>query len=154
MTLIFAFVIDNNNQYLPVSTTVYSTIAAYDHNEFFFNYYSNQLASFYTDFSGPPFNEALASKYKAAAQFNLQAFGQDVSYTGGSSVKIPDDLCSFLCNPGTGNPPTGDGSTPCVPVTIPNSDELLCNNPLATAAAFVQTSMTSIKESYESTAQR
>ncbi|KAL3791290.1 hypothetical protein ACHAWO_000024 [Cyclotella atomus] len=65
-----------------VAQKVYSTIAAYDHNQFFFNYYySNQLVSFYTDFSGPPFNEALVAKYAAAAQFNLQAFGQEVAYT-------------------------------------------------------------------------
>jgi hypothetical protein len=76
-----------------VTGKVYATIAASDHNEFFFDYYSNQLVSLYTDFSGPPFDDTLAAKYAAAAQYNLQTFGQDVAYTGGVSIKIPEDLC-------------------------------------------------------------
>lgn len=110
------------------------------------------MASYYTDFSGPPLDAALSSKYAAAAQDNLKNFGQDVAYTGGSSIQIPSDLCSFFCVPGTGNPPTGDGTIPCVPIPMPNSTELLCNNPLATAAAFAQTSISTIKASFETTA--
>jgi hypothetical protein len=68
------------------------------------------------------------------------------------SHTLPDDLCGFSCHPGTGYPPTGDGSIPCEP--MPNSTELVRNNPLGTAAAFAQTSIANIKESYESTAQR
>lgn len=134
------------------TTTVLTTVVASDHQEFFYDYYANTLASFYTDFSGPPFDAALAAQYKAAAELNLQTYGEEVAITGGAPIPLPDDLCSFFCVPGTGNPPTGDGSTPCVPITIPGTTDLLCNDPFATAAAFVQYSISSLKQEFETTA--
>ncbi|KAL3800187.1 hypothetical protein HJC23_001108, partial [Cyclotella cryptica] len=116
-----------------------------------FYYYANQLASYYTDFSGPPFDATLAAQYKATAQHNLQIFGHEVAYNGGSSIKVPEDLCSFLCMPGTGYPPSGDCLIPCDPAQIPDTGDSVCQSPLATAAVFTQATMSNLNSSSKET---
>eukprot|EP00804_Cyclotella_cryptica_P022887 CCRYP_005084-RA/>CCRYP_005084-RA protein AED:0.19 eAED:0.19 QI:0/0/0/1/1/1/5/0/583 len=110
-----------------------------------------QKASYYTDFSGPPFDATLAAQYKATAQHNLQIFGHEVAYNGGSSIKVPEDLCSFLCMPGTGYPPSGDCLIPCDPAQIPDTGDSVCQSPLATAAVFTQATMSNLNSSSKET---
>jgi len=133
-----------------VSQEVYSVIAASDHNEFFYDFYQNQLASYYTDFTGPKFNAALSAQYAASAQIITETFGQDAAFNGGSSpYPFPDDLCEYFCVPGTGGPPFGDGSTPCVP--IPSSSDpssLLCNNALEVGAVLSDITIQSTREQF------
>lgn len=128
--------------FAKVMQKVYSIIAKSDHNEFFYDFYSNQLASYYTDFSGPPFSDALAARYAAAAQQLLEMFGEDVAFTGGqAAVAVPDDLCEFFCLPGSGN-----GTVPCEPIV--DNGVRLCDNPIGVAAALCASTISSTTDQF------
>jgi hypothetical protein len=105
----------------------YKLIARSDHGQFIYNFFKHGLVSLYSDFSGPPFNATLSVQYANAAQYNLEEYGQDVEFTGGKGPELPNDLCDFFC----------EGTDPCVPITLPSRNGLLCEHPLEVAAGVI-----------------
>ena len=125
-----------------VTAKVYQLIATKDHANFYYNMYTHDLASFYADFSGPPFTQALSTQYANAAQFYLNNFGLNASFTGGTKIKLPNDVCDIFCDP--------PNVTPCVPIPSPSDpNKLLCQNPLEVAAAISTFVIESIKPQYQ-----
>lgn len=116
-----------------VTAKVYQLIATKDHVNFFYNMYTHDLASFYADFSGPPFTQALSTQYANAAQFYLNKFGLNASFTGGTKIELPNDVCDFF----------GPIPSPSVP------GGLLCQNPLEVAAAISTYTIGSIQAQYQ-----
>jgi hypothetical protein len=124
-----------------VTAKVYQLIATKDHANFYYNMYTHDLASFYADFSGPPFTQALSTQYANAAQYYLNEYGLNASYTGGTKIELPTNVCDFFCVPNV---------TPCVPIPSPtNPIELLCENPVEVAAAISTFTIESIKVQYQ-----
>ena len=124
-----------------VTSKVYQLIATKDHANFYYNLYTHDLASFYADFSGPPFTQALSTQYANAAQYYLNEYGLNASFTGGTKIELPDNVCDFFCVPNV---------TPCVPIPSPSDQfELLCENPVEVAAAISNFIIESIKEQYQ-----
>ena len=126
-----------------VSKEIYTNAATYNHNIMFYDWYSNTRYSYVMDFSGPPFSgeELLFSQYNASAYVYLSHFGvNDAAFNGGQVVQLPEDVCLFFCKPGTGGPPTGDGTlyyNPILSQAIPG--ELLCNKAVEVATGFSAT---------------
>ena len=121
---------------------VYQTHATYDSVHFFFDFYTNTLAEYRTNFSGPRFSGAdgpfpdveKAAQYEGATQANTDMYA-DVAFTSSNLVPFSEDIvCAVLYVPPTG--PIGDGS-PCI--QIPSSmvpGKLLCEVPLEVSAAL------------------
>lgn len=125
-----------------VTAKVYQLIATKDHaNFYYYNMYTLDLASFYADFSGPPFTQALSTQYANSAQFYLNNFGLNASFTGGTKIELPYDVCDFFCNP--------PNVTPCVPIPSQTGPGLLCQNPLEVAAAISNYTIGSIQAQYQ-----
>ncbi len=124
-----------------VASKAYETNAMHDSSQFFFNYYTNTLSEYYTNFSGPRFSgssgpfpdEAKAAQYRSATE-GLVAQFPDVAFEGVPRADYsPEYFCAIFCVPPSG--PLGDGS-PCI--SIPSTLEegkLLCEVPIETAAA-------------------
>lgn len=124
-----------------VTAKVYQLIATKDHANFYYNMYTHDLASFYADFSGPPFTQALSTQYANSAQFYLNNFGLNASFTGGTKIELPNDVCDFFCDP--------PNVTPCVPIPSQTGPGLLCQNPLEVAAAISTFTIGSIQAQYQ-----
>lgn len=136
-----------------VVSKAYGTNAMHENSQFFFNYYTNTLSQYYTDFSGPRFSgatgpfpdEAKAAQYRSAteslaADFNVFEGVQKVDFS-------VDYLCAIFCLPPTG--PLGDGSD-CTP--IPSGSEpgkRLCDVPVETNAAMSMFSGDSLDEFWD-----
>ena len=131
---------DIGNLVAQVSQRMYEVSTLYDNNQFLYNWYANSLDSLFMDFTGPPFSgeDSLRTQYELATNARLAQFGGiDISFLGGTPINLPNDLYDFMCVPGTGNPPTGDGTVPCVPIPSPsNLQDLNCNNSVELAATL------------------
>ena len=138
---------------LAVSQDIYTRAATKDHNEVFYDVYSNTLNAYVADFSGPPFSgdEPLSLEYQDASNQYLNQFGKnDADFNGGSLGQLPDDLCLIFCEEGSGGPPTGDGTAPCEPLMsslVPG--EKLCNVPVEVGAAFCATTIASLNYEFD-----
>lgn len=125
-----------------LTAKVYHTHGTYDSVQFFFDWYTNTLAEYRTNFSGPRFSGAdgpfpdveKAAQYEAATQANTDMYA-DVAFTGSNLVPFSEEIvCAILCVPPTG--PIGDGS-PCIQILssmVPG--KLLCEVPLEVSAAL------------------
>lgn len=138
-----------------LTSKIYQSHATYDNIQFFFDWYSNTLAEYRTDFSGPIFSgatgpfpdEAKAARYDAATRENIDMF-PDVAFTGGRKIALNEEIiCATFCIPPTG--PSGDGS-PCI--QIPSSlvpGKLLCEVPLEVSAALSTSVQTQLDEMWD-----
>ena len=96
------------NLVAQVSHRIYEVSARHDNNQFFCNWYTNSLDSYFMDFTGPSFSgeEPLRTQYEMATNGYLAQFGgNDISFVGGTSIILPEDLCGFFCVPPSGPPP-------------------------------------------------
>jgi len=133
---------------MNVTAKAYQTMAMYDTAHFFFSAYTNTLAEYRTDFSGPRFSgydgpyadTALAAQYEVATQANQDIFA-GVSISGTPKVSFNEEtICETFCIPGSGPPPLGDGS-PCIKIPsslVPGMN--LCEVPIEVAAATSEAS--------------
>eukprot|EP00588_Corethron_pennatum_P016216 CAMPEP_0194305364 /NCGR_PEP_ID=MMETSP0171-20130528/2816_1 /TAXON_ID=218684 /ORGANISM="Corethron pennatum, Strain L29A3" /LENGTH=829 /DNA_ID=CAMNT_0039056875 /DNA_START=176 /DNA_END=2665 /DNA_ORIENTATION=+ len=123
---------------------VYTTHATYDTAQFFFDFFSNSLAEYRTNFSGKIFSGSTgpfadiekAAAYKTHTE-KLSEINNNVSFTGAEVLDLTEEtICETFCLPPSGPPPTGDGS-PCE--KIPSSSDptkLLCEVPIEVSAAL------------------
>ena len=133
-----------------LSQKVFQTNALYDNAQFFYNFYTNTLAEYRANFSGPRFSGATgdfgnaekAKSYDDATK-RLAELNAEAAFTGGTLNELSEDyLCDIFCVPPTG--PTGDGSQ-CIP--IPSTfvpDQRLCKVPLEASAALSAYSLVSV----------
>ena len=135
-----------------VTSSIFHTIATKDHSQFFYDWYSNTLNAYTSDFSGAPFDgeEPLRSQYQAAADGYLATYGgNDAAFTGGLQSRLPeDDLCLLLCERGTG--PLFPTGVPCVPLNstlVPGM--LLCEVPVEVGAAFSQSTVETLNAQFD-----
>jgi len=126
-----------------LSSKVYETNAMYDASQFFFNFYTNSLSEYRSNFSGPRFSGAggdfgdieKAATYDAATEMLTEEY-TDVAFTGGALLPAltADTLCAIFCVPPSG--PLGDGS-PCIQIpsqVVPGAK--LCEVAVETNAAL------------------
>lgn len=132
-----------------VTEKVFQTNALYDSAQFFFNFYTNTLAEYRSNFSGPRFSgeggdygDAEKSGAYGDATKGLSELFADVAFTGVAYDEINTDiLCQAFCIPPSG--PLGDGS-PCIPIpstVLPGAN--LCNVPVEVSAAISASTMVS-----------
>lgn len=142
-----------------VTQEVFTTVATSDHQQFFYNWYLNELSSYYTDYSearfsgadGPYPNQLKAIQYQRSADGYVAAF-PDAAYDGADKLDLftgDQGLCDILCVPPTGPPPLGDGSV-CEPIqSQTDPSKLLCEVQVEAAAAFTTISIQSIDSTWD-----